>query len=71
MATSSFYEMMEIDTPEKARRLVEAFEAADRRGPLTLGDDSDIFEQLERGREFLKNNPDWLEKSLEDLKSGL
>jgi len=62
MATSSFYEMMVIDTPEKARNLVKAFEAAEKRGPLTS--DSNIFEQLEEGRKFLKDNPDWLKKNV-------
>ena len=61
MATSSFYEMMEIDTPEKARNLVKAFEAAEKRGPIDTGD-SDIFKDLEEGRRFLKENPDWLKK---------
>jgi len=33
MPIESFYEMLEIDTPEKAANLVKAFEAAERRGP--------------------------------------
>lgn len=33
MATQSFHEIMEIDTPEKAKRLVKAFRDAEERGP--------------------------------------
>ena len=54
MATQSFHEMMEIDTPEKARNLVKAFEVAEARGPLES--DSDIFERLEEGRKWLAEN---------------
>jgi len=62
MATRSFYEMMEIDTQEKADRLVEAYRAAEKRGPMV--NDSNVFEQLEEGRKFLKDNPDWLKKNV-------
>jgi len=33
MATSSFEEMLVIDTPEVAERLLEAFREAEKRGP--------------------------------------
>jgi len=33
MATSSFEEMLVIDTPEVAERLLKAFENAEKRGP--------------------------------------
>ena len=56
MATQSFYEMLEIDTPEKAARLVEAFEAAERRGPLVFEGKS-VFELLKEGEEHFRNNP--------------
>jgi len=52
MPIESFYEMMVIDTPEKARKLVEAFEAAERRGPFIS--DCNVFKELEEGKEFLK-----------------
>ena len=55
MATSSFYEMMEIDTPEKARRLAEAFRIADERGPIDTGD-SNFFEMLEEGEKWVKEH---------------
>ena len=54
--------MMEIDTQEKADRLVEAYRAAEKRGPMV--NDSNVFEQLEEGRKFLKDNPDWLKKNV-------
>ena len=56
MATQSFYEMLEIDTPEKAARLVAAYEAAEKRGPLVFEGKS-IFELLEEGEEYFRNNP--------------
>jgi len=61
MATSSFDEMMVIDTPEKARNLEAAFWAAEKRGPLKF-EGPGIEEMLERGREFLRNNPGWLKE---------
>jgi len=60
MATSSFDEMMVIDTPEAARNLEAAFWAAEKRGPLKF--DFDFEEELRRGREFLRNNPNWLKE---------
>ena len=62
MATSSFDEMMVIDTPEKARNLEAAFWAAEKRGPLEF-DGIDIVEDLRRGREFLRNNPNFLNEA--------
>jgi len=52
MATESFYEMLEIDTPEKIRRLVKAFEDADARGPYKP--ESGIFEDLEEGKRRIR-----------------
>ena len=54
MATSSFYEMMEIDSQEKADRLVEAFEIAEKRGPLKI--EGDFDEMLEEGRKWLEEH---------------
>lgn len=34
MATQSFFQDMILDTPEKIRRLEEAYDEADRRGPI-------------------------------------
>jgi len=48
MATQSFYEMLEIDTPEKAERLVAAFRAAELRGPYVPK--HDVERELEEGR---------------------
>ncbi|MCL2143608.1 MAG: hypothetical protein FWH44_05060 [Methanomassiliicoccaceae archaeon] len=62
--------MMIIDTPEKARNLEAAFWEAERRGPLNL-DHIDIEEELRRGREFLKNNPNWLKEAAAAAKARL
>jgi hypothetical protein len=59
MATSSFDEMMVIDTPEAAANLAAAFREAMARGPMKFEGPS-IDELLERGREFLRKNPNWL-----------
>jgi len=56
MATQSFHEMLEIDTPEKVANLVAAYEAAKKRGPLVFEGKS-IFELLKEGEEFFRNNP--------------
>ncbi|MCL2143609.1 MAG: hypothetical protein FWH44_05065 [Methanomassiliicoccaceae archaeon] len=63
MATSSFDEMMVIDTPEKARNLEAAFWEAEKRGPLKL-DHIGIEEELREGEEFIKNNPNWLKEAV-------
>ncbi|MCL2296187.1 MAG: hypothetical protein FWC29_03790 [Methanomassiliicoccaceae archaeon] len=52
MPIESFYEMLVIDTPEKAKRLVEAFEAAERRGPYTPK--HDVMRELEEGKKIMK-----------------
>ena len=62
MATSSFDEMMVIDTPEAAANLYAAYKKALERGPLNL-DHIDFDEELRRSREFLKNNPNWLDEA--------
>jgi hypothetical protein len=56
MATQSFYEMMEIDTPEKARRLAEAFRIADERGPIDTGN-CNFFKELEEGEKWIDDHP--------------
>ena len=56
MAIQSFNEMLEIDTPEKAARLVAAFEAAERRGPLVFEGKS-VFQLLEEGEAYLRDHP--------------
>jgi hypothetical protein len=61
MATSSFDEMMVIDTPEAAANLNAAYWEAERRGPLKFEGPS-VEELLERGEEFLRNNPGWLNR---------
>jgi hypothetical protein len=67
MATSSFYEMMVIDTPEKAAALNAAYKAAEERGPLDLGH-IDFLKELEENEEFLRNNPDWLKRVAAEAK---
>jgi hypothetical protein len=56
MATQSFYEMLEIDTPEKVERLIAAYEAAKKRSPLVFEGKS-VFDELKEGEEYLRNNP--------------
>ena len=56
MAIQSFHEMLEIDTPEKAARLVAAYEAAEKRGPLVFEGKS-VFEMLEEGKAYLRDHP--------------
>ena len=63
MATSSFDEMMIIDTPEAARNLEAAFWAAEKRGPLKFEGPS-FEERLREGEEFIKNNPNWLKEAV-------
>jgi len=53
MATSSFDEMMVIDTPEAAQRLLEAFEEAEKRGPYKSG--LNMSEILEESRRQMKD----------------
>jgi len=53
MPIESFYEMLVIDTPEKAAKLVEAFEAAERRGPYVP--ECDVMKELEEGRKIMKD----------------
>jgi hypothetical protein len=55
MATQSFYEIMEIDTEEKARNLEKAFRKADERGPVDYGDS--VFDELDRNARLLKTRP--------------
>jgi len=51
MPIESFYEMMVIDTPEKAQKLVEAFEAAERRGPYVP--ECDAMKEIEESEKFI------------------
>ena len=52
MPTQSFYEMLEIDTPEKAKRLARAFEEADARG--TYQPKTDILKEFEEGKKQIR-----------------
>ncbi|MDR2698984.1 MAG: hypothetical protein LBB30_04850 [Candidatus Methanoplasma sp.] len=61
MPIESFYEMLVIDTPEKAAKLVEAFEAAERRGPYIP--EHDIMKILEESDKSL-------EKFVEEYKAA-
>ena len=70
MATSSFDEMMVIDTPEAARNLEAAYYAAEKRGPLKFEGPS-LEELLRRGEEFLRNNPNWLKEAAAAAKARL
>jgi hypothetical protein len=57
MPIESFYEMLVIDTPEKAQRILEAFEAADKRGPYVP--ECDFMKELEEGEKnipYLREN---------------
>jgi len=67
MATKSFDEMLVIDTPEAARNLEAAFREAMERGPIKIEGPS-IDELLERGREFLRNNPGYLDRLVETIR---
>ena len=70
MATSSFDEMMMIDTPEKKRNLEAAYYAALERGPLVF-DGPSIDELLKESEEFLKNNPNWLKEAAAKAKERI
>ena len=61
MATKSFDEMLVIDTKEAAENFNKAYWDAVKRGPLKFEGPS-IDELLERGREFLRNNPNFLKE---------
>ena len=54
MATRSFYFDMVIDTPEAARNLEKAIEAADKRGPLEIGEVKGITEDPEIVRKLIE-----------------
>ena len=69
MATSSFDEMMVIDTPEAARNLEAAFWDAEVRGPLNSKDMS-ITDQLICWTEFVKENPKWYEREIAKVKEA-
>jgi len=56
MAIQSFHEMPETDIPEKAARLVEAYEGAKKRRSLVFEGKS-VFELLEEGKEHFGKNP--------------
>ena len=53
MATQSFYESLIIDTEEKARILLKAFEEADNRPPQPPMVPS-IGEMIERGNKWVR-----------------
>ena len=52
MPIESFHEMLVIDTPEKAQRLVEAFRAAERRGPYVP--ECDAMKEVEESEKFIE-----------------
>ena len=51
--------MLEIDTPEKTRKLAEAFKAADARGPYIPK--TNILEELEEGKKHIKDSGDFFD----------
>jgi len=53
MATSSFEEMLVIDTPEVAERLLKAFENAEKRGPYVPT--CNFRKMLEEGEKHIKD----------------
>jgi len=56
------YDMLTIDTPEAARNLEAAYDAAVKRGPLVI-EGPDIDERLRESEEFFRNNPNWLKEA--------
>ncbi|NLN72422.1 MAG: hypothetical protein GX137_06540 [Thermoplasmatales archaeon] len=54
MATISFKRSLVIRNEEEARRLMDAIDAADARGPLEI---RDFTAELEAGKEFVKRGP--------------
>jgi len=54
MATSSFEEMLVIDTPEVAERLLKAFENAEKRGPY-VPKCGDFWKLLEESEKHIKD----------------
>jgi len=53
MATSSFEEMLVIDSPEVAQRLLEAYEEAERRGPYVPT--CNFRKMLEEDEKYIKD----------------
>jgi hypothetical protein len=70
MATSSFDEMMVIDTPEAVANLEAAFWEGEARRALNFKGDS-ILESIEKGVEFIRNNPDWLKEFIANAKEEM
>jgi len=62
MATSSFYEMMTIDTPEAARNLEAAYEAYLKNGPHVIKGLT-MSEKLKESEKFFRDNPNWLKEA--------
>ena len=68
MERRCFYDtLLVVDTPEAAANLNAAFWEAEKRGPLNL-DHIDFEKELEEGREYLRNNPDCLDKMVEAVR---
>jgi len=64
MSEQSFYEMMVIDTPEKAENLAKAFKDREERGPYVPN--PEVLAMREEGKKWLRENPNWLkEESLD------
>lgn len=59
MATQSFYEIMEIDTPEKAENLRRAFRRAEERGPLKFSKEvqETVRELMMYGEATIRSSP--------------
>ncbi|MCL1904649.1 MAG: hypothetical protein FWG19_00815, partial [Methanomassiliicoccaceae archaeon] len=55
---------------EAARNLEAAYNEAEARGPLRF-DGPSMDEMLESGRQFLKNNPTWLNELIEVARERL
>ncbi|AIZ56439.1 hypothetical protein Mpt1_c05490 [Candidatus Methanoplasma termitum] len=60
MPIESFYEMLVIETREQGKRLEEAFEAAERRGPFVP--EYDIMKVLEEGEKRIPELKERLER---------
>jgi hypothetical protein len=53
MSTDSFYDMLAIDTPEKARQLALAFAIAEKRGRVKH--DQEILKKLAVDEEYFRS----------------
>ncbi len=58
MATQSFYEDLLLDTPEKLRKMEEAFDRADTRGPIDTSGVPEDTDDPEVIRRFIERPSD-------------